>query len=326
MTQYSRPWAGTTIGDAGPYTAPHWWDVWQAFMKSSGAKVGTGNLGIFYVIPGRLAVTSPAINTISVAVGAALVDGLYYESTAAETFTVPNATAGQVRDDRIVVRKTFSGATQTCRLVLLTGSEAPSPGPGTPPVLTQDTIRSTFWDLPLYRVSVTDAGVITLTDEREYVDVAQKSEYFPFEYGYSITGAVELSRDANYFMAMPDMETSEAYCSFRVPEDYVSNLQLHIVVSKVAIGNDLDGYATIKIYDVLGVSSTASSTVLNTVFSLPADDTVFIQFDIGAVWTGTVLPNMVGYIIFGRSGADASDTLGVDLKVIGVLITYNGYN
>lgn len=167
MTEISRPWSGTTVGDAGPYTAINWWDVWQSLCAGSGSLGGSGNKGVFWNIPGQLEVTYVSPNFLSVAAGAALIDGLFYNNTAAYSATVTSASAGNVRDDRLVVRKYFSGAIQTARIVLLPGSEAASPGPGTPPALTQDATRITYWDLPLARVSIADNGVITLTDERE---------------------------------------------------------------------------------------------------------------------------------------------------------------
>jgi hypothetical protein len=133
-----------------------------------GALSGVGNKGIFANVPGLLAVTYVGPNFLSVAAGAAMVDGLYYENDAAISCTVTSATAGKVRDDRLVIRKYFNTTLQNARLVLLPGSEVASPGPGTPPALTQDTTRTTYWDMPLARVSIADDGVITLTDEREY--------------------------------------------------------------------------------------------------------------------------------------------------------------
>lgn len=169
MTEISRPWAGTTIGDAGPYTAPHWWDVWQAMIGGSGALCGTGNKGVFSGVGGDLAVSYVAPNTLHVEIGSALVDGLFYNNDAVFSATMSSATAGNVRDDRLVVRKYFSGLIQTARITLLPGSEAASPGPGTPPALVQDTTRQTHWDLPLARVSISELGVITVTDERQLI-------------------------------------------------------------------------------------------------------------------------------------------------------------
>lgn len=172
MAEISRPWAGTTIGDAGPYTAPNWWDVWQAMMGSNGALIGAGNKGIFPAIGDAFVLTYPGPNFLTVGTGAAMVDGLFYRNDAAKSVTVTSATAGNVRDDRLVIRKYFAADNQTARIVLLPGSEVASPGPGTPPALTQDVNRLTYWDIPLSRVSIADTGVITLTDEREFIPTA----------------------------------------------------------------------------------------------------------------------------------------------------------
>lgn len=169
MTEISRPWAGTTVGDAGPYSAGNWWDAWQSMMGGSGALAGAGSKGVLFGVPGQLRVSYVAANTLHVEAGAAMVDGLFYRNDAVFSATVSSATAGNVRDDRLVIRKYFSGLIQTARIALVAGSEAASPGPGTPPALTQDTSRQTYWDLPLARVSITDAGIITVTDEREFV-------------------------------------------------------------------------------------------------------------------------------------------------------------
>lgn len=232
MTEISRPWAGTTIGDAGPYTAPNWWDVWQAFTRSHGAKVGAGNRGVFYVVPGRLAPTSPGINTVRIAAGAALVDGLYYENTANVDVTIPSATAGKVRDDRVVIRKTYSALTQTARIVRLVGSEAASPGPGTPPALTQDTTRTTFWDTPLCRVSVTDAGAITITDERHYVGEYTATIAVPVV--PYLGGTVYSALGGGVVLA--DAATCAALGNGVVPRDFIGNAVLHVLAVHPAVG------------------------------------------------------------------------------------------
>lgn len=178
MTEISRPWAGTTVGDAGPYTAQHWWDVWQAMQAGSGALCGAGNAGVFASVPGCLSVTYSSPNTLHVDAGAAMLDGLYYRSDYTASIHVTSASAGNVRNDRVVVRKQFGGA-QTARLALLTGSEAASPGPGTPPAIVQDTLRQTYWDIPLAQISITELGVITVTDERGYADAYYKRALVP---------------------------------------------------------------------------------------------------------------------------------------------------
>jgi hypothetical protein len=82
-----------------------------------------------------------------------------YENTASVDFAVVSP-VGDTRIDRIVVRADW--AAQTVRLAVLTGDEG-----GSAPALTQD--AGTTWEIPLAQASVTTAGAITLTDEREYL-------------------------------------------------------------------------------------------------------------------------------------------------------------
>lgn len=221
MTEISRPWAGTVTGDAGPYTAPHWWDVWQSMIGSSGALTGAGNAGVFPWVPGKLAVTYVAPNFVSVAAGAAMIDGLFYNNSASISVTVTSATAGKVRDDRLVIRKYFSGLIQTARLTLVAGSEVASPGPGTPPALVQDTTRQTYWDLPLARVSVTDGGAITLTDERVLAGASNFQVANPM-YGYDVVGAVNYYQTDSVGIVLLGSGASNVVAGYvRIP-DYVT--------------------------------------------------------------------------------------------------------
>lgn len=212
--EISRPWAGTTVGDAGPYTAPHWWDVWQSMGGGSGALTGAGNRGVLGEVPGKLGVSYVAPNTLHVAAGAALIDGLFYCNDSIFSATVTSASAGQVRDDRLVVRKYFSGLIQTARITLLPGAEAATPGPGTPPALIQDTTRQTYWDLPLARISITELGVITVTDERMYASPAGRSTLVNVVYGYDNTHAFVLP----------------VLASVQIPNDAQSHITAAIVV------------------------------------------------------------------------------------------------
>lgn len=329
MTQYSRPWAGTTIGDAGPYTAANWWDVWQSFMKASGAKTAVGNFGVFYVVPSRLVATSPAGNTVSIDVGAALVDGLYYENTAAVTFTVPNATAGNIRDDRIVLRKTFSAATQTCRLLLLVGSEAAAPGPGIPPAITQDATRATFYDILLWRVSVTDAGVITLTDERTWVDVAIKYVSLPALAGYNTTDASDILATYNSSgpaLAFPDGKDCYATGIIVAPLDladdvmYISALVLSPDSANAAL--DVACRATVDEYaanNPAAVQSEVTGALVET-YNYHDRYQLLAEIDIANVVPGNILNP-----VFFRDGSLAGDTLSGTLLMHAFRLKYLGY-
>jgi hypothetical protein len=97
---------------------------------------------------------------ISVATGAAVVNGTPYESTAAETVTIPNAVLGTT-GHRIVLRKSW--AAQTVRIALLSSAD----GVASIPALTQ-TIGTTY-EISLCSLTRTTAGVSTVVDARSYV-------------------------------------------------------------------------------------------------------------------------------------------------------------
>lgn len=180
MAEYTRPWPGTTIGDAGPYTSNDWNDVWGT-MENAGVWTGDPNrydIGVFYQILNHL---EPAVNgaNIEVETGASLVDGLYHYCDSLVTVPIPASGAGTSRIDVIVVRKNYQQAItytpgggaptvppRTARITVIRGVEAVGP---VAPSLTQDVTRTTYWDIPLAQVQVSDAGVLSgFADLREF--------------------------------------------------------------------------------------------------------------------------------------------------------------
>lgn len=349
MTQSSRPWSGRTPaypGDAGSYTAEHWWNVWGPMLRTSNKLTfpTMNNMGVFlgsdfggsawvgttvypvgsvvrptvdnyhaYVVtavagtgtsggseptwptypgytvidnaganqitwtclpPGGMYPYSTAVNAVSIAPGVAIVDGNVVESTSIESFVIPNATAGNVRDDRIVARKTFGAATQTTRLALLTGSESVSPGPGTPPALTQSRTRATYWDIPIARVSVTDAGVITVTDERVFADAYTKSDWIPTIVGWDTTGSSQIYlEDAGHIPGVPldgDVDSS-AYGNGSVPSNFISKCELEAVFIPLSDFNGILLLYNYMVYGECGESRSANNEYNSTLQNIDDD-------------------------------------------------------
>lgn len=158
MTELSTPWTGRIAdgapGDAGPYSDDRWSDIWRAMTV-----VDSADQCVIQEHANRLAVTNPVGTTITIASGAAFVDGKFYENDANVSFTVVVPGAGS-NYYTIVLRKSW--AAQTVRLAML--------GPNTvsPPVATQT--DGTTWEVRLATVQVTNAGVITLTDLRLFTN------------------------------------------------------------------------------------------------------------------------------------------------------------
>ncbi len=105
-----------------------------------------------------LAVTGGSGN-VSVASGAALVNGVFYVNDASKSVSI-STPGSATRIDRIVLR--YSSAAQTVRAVQLAGTEG-----GGAPTLTQN---STTYEVSLARISTTTGGVITIqADERAFL-------------------------------------------------------------------------------------------------------------------------------------------------------------
>jgi hypothetical protein len=158
MTEHSRFWDGTTVGDAteAPYDAGN--ELAQVLSSVCGAAQTNNNGGVFNTELNMLAVTGAA-SPVTVASGRALVAGTWYENDAATTVAIPTP-ASSWRVDYIVLRKTW--ASKTVRITRIAGIE----GAGIPALTQTDGVT---WDVPLYRVYIGTDGVISLTDAREFL-------------------------------------------------------------------------------------------------------------------------------------------------------------
>lgn len=104
--------------------------------------------------------TTGASSPVATNTGAAYVHGFPCWNTTSKDTAIPTP-SGNTRIDRLVLRAGWSA--QTIRITRIAGTE----GSGTPPAIVQT--DGTTWDIPLYRANITTGGVITLTDEREFL-------------------------------------------------------------------------------------------------------------------------------------------------------------
>jgi len=154
MAEFSIPWSGTVVGDAGPYSDDDWSDIWRKLFTNDRTTEG-----VFKNYENELEITG-AVSPISVNTGAAFDDGKFYENDSAASIVIPTP-AVDPRIDRIVIRKSW--VAQECRLTRIEGVE----GGGAPAITQND---GTTWDVPLYQLSIaTITGAITLTDERTFI-------------------------------------------------------------------------------------------------------------------------------------------------------------
>lgn len=159
MTERSRFWDGAATGDASeaPYDAST--EFAQVLMALSGANEFTDKGGVWGASLNGLALSNPSANTLRVATGQAQVYGTWYENDANVDTNIPTP-SGSTRVDRIVLRKSW--ASQTVRVTRIAGTE----GSGAP-AITQS--LGVTWDLPLGQVSITTAGVMSVTDQRVFL-------------------------------------------------------------------------------------------------------------------------------------------------------------
>jgi hypothetical protein len=121
---------------------------------------GTSDRGVLKWWLNALEVSGTS-SPVSIATGAAIIYGLFYESDTATTVSIPTPSSGFSRYDRIVIRRDWS--VQTARIARIAGVAAASPAV---PSMTQT--AGAIYDIPLATVLVDDTGVITVTDTRDY--------------------------------------------------------------------------------------------------------------------------------------------------------------
>lgn len=156
MAETSGFWttSGTPAGhQVAGYTQSH-----HSKALSIAAAVGRKE-GVAVGYLNELKATVTGANTVSVASGGALVDGKYYENSAAVAVTIPSATSGNTRIDRIVIQATWGSF--IAKIVRLAGIDSGSP---TPPALTKNT--GSVYEIPICQALVNSSGAVTVTDER----------------------------------------------------------------------------------------------------------------------------------------------------------------
>lgn len=166
MAQSSRPWSGTSTGDAGPYTDTQWREIFR-YCHQHGTD---GNLSVLHDVLNALEVgaSSPAAKSVDVDTGSAMALGGYYNASAAVTLTINDNSSGQDRIDLVVLEIDYSA--QTIRLAVKDGTPAGSPVAPSP---TQT--AGTLWQLPLAEVDA-DNGFSSIAagdirDRREFANL-----------------------------------------------------------------------------------------------------------------------------------------------------------
>lgn len=182
MTEYGLPFDGVLTGDASkaPYSSDEWARMWQL---THGVGTSFPNYGVFKGSgdgthePLQVLATAPISSNVQVQIGAGLIHGRFYETTAAVTLAINANASGNARIDTVIARADY--ALQTIRLLVLQGTPAASP---VRPTLTQNT---TFWEVPLADVAVASGfatlAQTTITQRQRDVITASKG-WMPYAY------------------------------------------------------------------------------------------------------------------------------------------------
>lgn len=173
MAQNSMFWTTNDVGD-GPaegYTMAHFYNFVRRLLTPD----AEATQGVLYGVEDEL-VVSGTRSPLSLAAGAAIVHGVFYENTAPLSLTVTTPSTGTT-GGRINLKMDWE--LQTVRAEVLLNTD----GNSSIPALVQTT--GARWDLPLYTFTITTGGAISLTRVAAY---CQFASIYPKVAGLSVIG------------------------------------------------------------------------------------------------------------------------------------------
>lgn len=353
MTEYSMPFPGTTIGDAGPYAVggdadPGWWDCWGVMLRAGGRlpQTALADIGVFYCVDDQLECTEAA-DTISVDVdeGACLVDGTFHwNDTDPVNVPIPAAAAGLDRIDLVVVRKNYSAVTtytpgggaptvgpREARITVIRGTEAGAP---VAPSVTQDTTRATYWDVPLCSVQVDDGGTLSsLTDLREYVDAETKSLWVPPTGGWNDTDGADIERGSTGFAAraldsggrwgyfLVVNKASRVWGDFYVPNDFLDDMTV-MPVLRFETGTGAYDFIHTAIYGRCGQSALTHTDSIDDSES-PSPNFLNICWSSNQLTLSTPTAGDIVTLQYQRD--NTGDAYNADMSLVGWIVEYLGW-
>lgn len=155
MTEVSRFWDGSTIGDAtaAPYDAAT--EFSQLLMDMGGSRTSLNSGGVLRGWANELFMS----DILTLKSGEAIVYGTMYSNSSDLILPPITPPVSAHRIDRIVLRKDWT--TQRIRMTIIPGVE----GSGVPAALIQ--IPGNTWDLPLWQFDIAVGGAYTRIDDRE---------------------------------------------------------------------------------------------------------------------------------------------------------------
>lgn len=289
----------------------------------------------------ELSVTATGANTVTMAEGGAMVDGLWYYNDSPQNINIPSAAAGLTRIDRIVLRADWGGFNVSAHRIA--GTDHANP---TPPAITQTS--GTTYDILCVQVEVDDAGNCTVTGEKTFA-AAPVDGVTLEESGGSLrikdsgitaakiaNDAVTTAKIANrtrklFVPAIPygtavaggsgvnfaDASSDNALGVFAVPSDFASNMTVKGVVWAGGTGNAVLNNAAS--YGAAGqAKDTHSAALVTQVTAL----TVNLLTEVLTLTLADAAAGDYVRMSFGRSGTHGSDTISASIFFYGWLVEY----
>lgn len=351
MAQSSKPWDGTSVGDAieAPYSSNEWAHIWNALhgigsvFPNYGYIPGTGD-GTYE--PLQVRQTTIASANVEIHIGAALVNGKLYESDATEQLAVGANASGNARIDTLVLRTDYTA--QTIRQVIKQGTPAGSP---VRPSLTQS---ASIWEIPLADIAVANGFStivdINITDRRRAIH-ATGAGWQPYVYGlgHIPNGAYNASGESVAGLAIPISTTGNMMVKemrFSPAETATRTIAWGIFVEDL---NDEDAANAILRYVGGNLAGTSVGLVSGVAAIVPANPSPF-YLPPGSYWvlidglvtitsiipgtfdtnTNKALITTAGFVIDnnvdmddnGWTGSSRSYAVRVDGQIFGEVVTF----
>jgi hypothetical protein len=313
MAESSQYWSGIA------YTDDQFSDNWALLHTYDRATQGVIATALA-AYNGNLEVTPSVGTNVTMAKGAALVDGKVYRSTGNINFTCVAPGAGS-NFYTIMLRKTWISEDVLATFL--------GPNPVAPPAITQN--DGVVWDLQIATVEITSLGVITITDSRKFIgaDFKKKLLFFDFAgyYNTVTTNWEDVNPHRDTPITLLDTYGGQDVISyfngeFIVPPDFISGLTASPIVYGII---DSPGFMDVRLslsaeYSAIGEAyNTHTDTDAQTETLTATIVTKTIELSVANASVGDVI-SFTGF----RDASHADDNYPFTVYLLGVLIEYLG--
>lgn len=311
MAEFSLPWTTDAATPEGDQQASY--TQMQLAIMHSIIAACSGFEGVAPGVKNELACAAAGANTVSVATGGAVVDGIVYHNDASQNVNIPSAVgSGNTRIDRIVLRADW--ASFTVRVHRIAGVDAANPSA---PAITQNS--GTTYDIMLAQVLVDTAGTVTVTDERTWAaldptgtEAAQRTRKL-FIPAIPISPTVAAADGA----ILNDAAVDAAYGALTLPPDFVSGM----TVKAVVVGS-LTGTAVLTNRVYYAAAGQNRHTHTQQLLDQPTALTMSLVTEVLPITLSDVAAGDHIRLIFYRDGTNGSDTIAAPVYFYGWLVEY----